>query len=74
MRTTPTSHAEVESWLTVLREHGRVHRVETQPDGTWTVRRRPDSTPRTLHHPVLALDYVAEILREIRGHGAGLPG
>ncbi|MEC4018306.1 hypothetical protein [Streptomyces sp. H27-D2] len=67
MRTTPAAHAEADAWITVLHDHGHLHRAETQPDGTWTVQRTPTSTPRTLHHPVLALDYVTEILLDVRG-------
>lgn len=66
MRTTPPTTDEINVWITVLRAHGHLHRAEPGPEGTWTVRRTPRSTPHTLHHPVLALDYVAEILREVR--------
>jgi hypothetical protein len=70
MRTTPATHAEADAWITVLRDHGYLHRSETGSDGTWAVWRTATSTPRTLHHPVLALDYVAEILRDVRGSNA----
>ncbi|WP_435244400.1 hypothetical protein [Streptomyces sioyaensis] len=73
MRTTSATHAEADAWITVLRDHGHLHRAEPGPDGTWTVQRTPASTPRTLHHPVLTLDYVAEILRDVRGHTAETP-
>ncbi|MGG7569234.1 hypothetical protein [Streptomyces sirii] len=73
MRTTSATHAEVDAWITVLRDHGHLHRAEPGPDGSWTVQRTPASTPRTLHHPVLALDYVAEILSDVRGHTAETP-
>ncbi|MFG3112870.1 hypothetical protein ACGF4C_00560 [Streptomyces sp. NPDC048197] len=73
MRTTPATHAEADAWITVLRDHGHLHRAEPGPDGSWTVQQTPECTPRTLHHPVLALDYVAEILRDVRGHTAETP-
>lgn len=72
MRTTPVTHAEADAWITVLRDRGHLHRSEIGPDGTWTVQRTPASRPRTLHHPVLALDFVAEILSDIRRHEPGL--
>ncbi|MGW2702348.1 hypothetical protein [Streptomyces sp. NPDC001340] len=65
MRTTPATPAEAHAWITVLRRYGHLHRAEAGPDGTWTVQRTPLSTPRTLHHPVLALDFVAEVLRDV---------
>ncbi|PGH49695.1 hypothetical protein [Streptomyces sp. Ru87] len=71
MRTTPATHAEADAWITVLRRYGHLHRVDSGPDGTWTVQHTPDSRPRTLHHPVLALDFVAEVLRDVRHHATG---
>ncbi|MFD1660179.1 hypothetical protein ACFSL4_18735 [Streptomyces caeni] len=66
MRTTPATAAEVDAWLTVLHRRGHLHRAEAGPGGIWIVHRRPDSRPWTLHHPILAMDYVAEILRDVR--------
>ncbi|MFE7624474.1 hypothetical protein [Streptomyces sp. NPDC057509] len=66
MRTTPATSAEVESWLTVLHRHGHVHVVYRGPETTWIVRRSPDSRPWTLHHPVLAMDWIEATVREIR--------
>ncbi|MFG3253283.1 hypothetical protein [Streptomyces sp. NPDC048172] len=66
MRTTPPTIDEIDVWLAVLRGHGHLHRAEPGPDRSWTVQRTQSSTPRTLHHPVLALDYIAEILRDVR--------
>ncbi|MFF5336919.1 hypothetical protein [Streptomyces sp. NPDC013181] len=66
MRTTPATPAEVESWLTVLYQHGHVHDARRGPDATWIVRRSPDSQPWTLHHPVLAMDWIENTVREIR--------
>ncbi|MFF3547274.1 MULTISPECIES: hypothetical protein [Streptomyces] len=73
MRTTPATHAEADAWITVLRDYGHLHRAEPGPDGSWTVQRTRASTPRTLHHPVLALDYVAEVLRDVHGHTVETP-
>ncbi|MFF3242328.1 hypothetical protein ACFYWY_01020 [Streptomyces sp. NPDC002870] len=73
MRTTPATYAEADAWITVLRDHGHLHRAETGPDGTWAVWRTATSTPRTLHHPVFALDYVAEILLDVRRSKAETP-
>lgn len=70
MRTTPATYAEADAWITVLRDHGHLHRAEAAPDGTWAVWRTATSTPRTLHHPVFALDYVAEILLDVRRNKA----
>jgi hypothetical protein len=68
MRTTPATVAEADAWLTVLHRRGHLYRVEAGPDGDWIVHRTPDARPRTLHHPVLAMDYVASILRDVRRH------
>lgn len=65
MRTSPVTVAEVDSWLTVLRGHGHLHRAERRPDNTWVVQRRPASSPWTLHHPVLAMDWIEDVLRDI---------
>ncbi|WP_328732825.1 hypothetical protein OHT20_31485 [Streptomyces caniferus] len=73
MRTTPATHAEADAWITVLRDYGHLHRAEPDPDGSWTVQRTRASTPRTLHHPVLALDYVAAVLRDVPGHTVETP-
>jgi len=66
MRTTPATSAEVDTWLTVLRRHGYLHRAEPGPDGSWSVQRSPQDARWTLHHPVLAMDYVEHVLREVR--------
>ncbi|POX43044.1 hypothetical protein C3486_02145 [Streptomyces sp. Ru73] len=66
MRTTPPTTDEIDAWITVLHAHGHLHAAVLGPEGTWTVRRTPTSTPHTLHHPVLALDYIAQTLRDIR--------
>ncbi|MDT3395284.1 hypothetical protein RKE29_01235 [Streptomyces sp. B1866] len=66
MRTIPATAAEADAWLTVLHTRGHLHRLHTGPDGAWTVHRTPDSPPWTLHDPVLAMDYVAAILRDVR--------
>jgi hypothetical protein len=64
MRTTPATSAEVETWLAVLVQRGHLHRAEPGPDRTWTVQRRRHSRPWTLHHPVLAMDFIEDILRD----------
>ncbi|MFF2013199.1 hypothetical protein ACFVWY_29590 [Streptomyces sp. NPDC058195] len=66
MRTNPATPAEVDSWLTVLHQHGHLHRVHPGPDNIWTVQRTPHGRPWTLHHPVLAMDWIEELVREIR--------
>ncbi|WP_330457420.1 hypothetical protein OIB37_11220 [Streptomyces sp. NBC_00820] len=66
MRTRPATPTEVDSWLTVLYQRGHVHRAQSGPDNTWTVQRTPHSRPWTLHHPVLAMDWIEEVVREIR--------
>lgn len=66
MRTTSATWAEADTWLTVLVRHGHLHSAESGPDGTRAVRNTPLGVPWTLHHPVLALDYVAEILHDVR--------
>lgn len=65
MRTNPATSAEVETWLAVLVREGHLHRAEAGPDTTWIVQRGRYSRPWTLHHPVLAMDFVEEILREV---------
>ncbi|WP_330433912.1 hypothetical protein OIC43_03645 [Streptomyces sp. NBC_00825] len=66
MRTHPATPAEVYSWLTVLHQHGHLHRVQSGLNNTWTVQRTPHARPWTLHHPVLAMDWIEELVREIR--------
>ncbi|MFD4509829.1 hypothetical protein [Streptomyces sp. NPDC058457] len=73
MRTAPSTPAEAEAWITVLLRYGHLHRAEPGPDDTRTVQRTPADTPRTLHHPVLALDFVAEVLHEVRRTKAQTP-
>lgn len=70
MRTTPPSWPEIDAWLLVLLHHGQLHRAELSPEGAWTIQRTLSSTPHTLHHPVLALDFVAEVLRDVRREAA----
>ncbi|MDH6709113.1 hypothetical protein P3T27_005859 [Kitasatospora sp. MAA19] len=66
MCTTPATWAESDSWLAVLHQRGHLHRVETLPDGTRSVQCGRHSRSWTLHHPVLALDFVEDLVREIR--------
>ncbi|MFJ7275458.1 hypothetical protein [Kitasatospora sp. NPDC098663] len=66
MRTTPATWAEADSWLAVLHQRGHLHHVETGPDGTRSVQRGRHSHPWTFHHPVLALDFVEDLLLAIR--------
>ncbi|WP_236244018.1 hypothetical protein [Streptomyces sp. CC210A] len=72
MRTTSVTRAEADAWITVLSRYGHLHHAEPGPDGAWTVQRAPTSTLRTLHHPVLALDFVAEVVRDVRRDASGL--
>ncbi|MEE4543669.1 hypothetical protein V2S66_17030 [Streptomyces sp. V4-01] len=65
MRTNPATSTEVETWLTVLVREGHLHRAEAGPDTTWVVQKRRHSRQWTLHHPVLAMDFVEDILREV---------
>ncbi|MBM9509213.1 hypothetical protein [Actinacidiphila acididurans] len=71
MRTRPTTAAEVDAWLAVLRRHGHLHHVEAGPGTSWVVQRRRYDGPWTLHHPVLAMDWIEELLREIRTYDVG---
>lgn len=71
MRTRPASAAEVDTWLAVLRSRGYLHRAEPGPDSSWTVQCRPYDRPCTLHHPVLAMDWIEDILRKVRRRDAG---
>ena len=66
MRTHPATRAEVDSWLTVLHQRGHLHRAQCGPDTTWTVQREQHDPPWTLHHPVLAMDWIEELVREIQ--------
>ncbi|MFJ3791520.1 hypothetical protein [Kitasatospora sp. NPDC090091] len=66
MRTTPATWTEADSWLTVLHQRGHLLRVETGPDDTRTLQRGRHSRPWTLHHPVLAIDWIEGLVREIR--------
>ncbi|MCX4751224.1 hypothetical protein OG455_37965 [Kitasatospora sp. NBC_01287] len=66
MRTTPATWVEADSWLTVLCQRGHLHRVETGSDGTRTVQRGRHSRPWSLHHPVLAIDWIEDLVRDIQ--------
>ncbi|MEV8230627.1 hypothetical protein AB0P41_32055 [Streptomyces sp. NPDC079167] len=66
MRTHPATSAEVDSLLTVLHQRGHLYHAQTGADNTWTVQRTRDTRPWTLHHPVLAMDWIEELVREIR--------
>ncbi|MEV0536785.1 hypothetical protein [Kitasatospora sp. NPDC050463] len=66
MRTTPATWTEADSWLTVLHQRGHLHRVEIGLDGTRTVQRGQHSRPWTLHHPVLAIDWIEDLVRDIQ--------
>jgi len=68
MRTRPATPAEVDSWLAVLHQRGHLYRAESEPDDTWTVQRRRHSRPWTLHHPVLAMDWIEDVVREVHQH------
>ncbi|MFD9793808.1 hypothetical protein ACFWXK_23010 [Streptomyces sp. NPDC059070] len=66
MRTHPATPAEVDSWLTVLQRRGHLHHVQSEPDGTWIVQREQHDRPWALHHPVLAMDWIEELVHEIQ--------
>ncbi|MGQ4731496.1 hypothetical protein ACUN3E_27965 [Streptomyces sp. Ju416(a)] len=66
MRINPAIAAEVDSWLTVLQRRGHLHHVQSEPDGTWIVQREWHDRPWTLHHPVLAMDWVKDLVRKIQ--------
>ncbi|MEU9410124.1 hypothetical protein AB0E08_31170 [Streptomyces sp. NPDC048281] len=66
MRMNPATPAEVESWLAVLHQRGHLYRAEPGPQGIWTVQRRHHDRPWTLHHPVLAMDWIEAVLREVQ--------
>ncbi|MEU6405497.1 hypothetical protein [Streptomyces sp. NPDC046985] len=66
MRTHPATPTEVNSWLTVLHQRGHLHRAQSGPDNTWIVQRTREIHPWTLHHPVLAMDWIEELVRELR--------
>lgn len=70
MRTTPATPAEVNTWLKTLLDHGHLQRAEAGLDGSWIVQRRHHNCPWTLHHPVLAMDFIEGILRDVRWHDA----
>ncbi|MBU6529669.1 hypothetical protein [Streptomyces mayonensis] len=72
MRTTPATRAEANAWIAVLTKYGHLHSAEPGPDGAWAVQRTPTSRPFTLHHPVLAMDFVADVLRDVRRTAPGL--
>lgn len=64
MRTKPATTAEVETWLAVLVRYGYLHTAEPGPNGGWTVWRGRHNRAWTLHHPVLAMDFIEDILRD----------
>ncbi|WP_335970409.1 hypothetical protein [Streptomyces sp. CA2R106] len=65
MRTNPATPAEVDTWLAILVRQGHLHGSEAGPDTTWIVQKGRHSRPWTLHHPVLAMDFIEDILREV---------
>ncbi|SDP41329.1 hypothetical protein [Actinacidiphila guanduensis] len=65
MRTNPATSAEVETWLAVLVREGHLYRTEAVADAIWIVQKGRHSRPWTLHHPVLAMDFIEDILREV---------
>jgi hypothetical protein len=71
MRTTPATWAEVDTWLTVLHQRSHLHRAELGPDGTRTVQWCGQNWPWTLHHPVLAMDWIKDFLRDLRHNDTG---
>lgn len=71
MRTRPVTVNEVDTWFAVLCSHGYVHRAEAAPDACWIVQHRPHDRLWTLHHPVLAMDWIEELLRTIRRRDEG---
>ncbi|MGV9427976.1 hypothetical protein ACWDO7_27260 [Streptomyces sp. NPDC003656] len=66
MRTRPATPAEVDSWLTVLHQHGYLHLAQSGPDTTWIVQREQQDRPWTLHHPVLAMDWIESLVRDLQ--------
>jgi hypothetical protein len=68
MRIRVPAAAEVDAWLAVLTRHGHLHRAEPGPAGSWIVQRTAHERPWTLHHPVLALDYITTVLRDAHAH------
>ncbi|MFB7666894.1 hypothetical protein ACFC1R_23590 [Kitasatospora sp. NPDC056138] len=70
MRISPATPAEADTWLAVLHKHGHLHRAEAGPEGSWTAQRRRHSRPWTLHHSVLAMDWIEEVLRDIHHRDA----
>ncbi|MFB4193367.1 hypothetical protein [Streptomyces carpaticus] len=73
MRTTPITPAETDAWITVLYDRGHLHRAERGPEDAWTVQRTPASRSRTLPDPASAMDYIAEVLRDIRRQAPETP-
>ena len=65
MRTTPATWTEADSWLAVLHQRGHLHHVESALDGTRIVQRGRHSRPWTLHDPVLALDWIEDLVRDV---------
>jgi hypothetical protein len=65
MRTTTATAIEVDTWLTLLHQRGHIHHARFESDGAWSVQRRRHSRPWTLLHPVLAMDWIEEILRDV---------
>lgn len=70
MRTTSTTRLEADAWIAVLIRYEHLHK--SGPEETWTVKRTPASTPQPLHRPVLALDFVADVLRDVRRDASSL--
>ncbi|MFD7204351.1 hypothetical protein [Streptomyces sp. NPDC059893] len=72
MSTTPTTSLEADTWIAVLIRYEYLHSAEPGPDETWTVKRTPANTPQTLCHPVLAFDFVADVLSAGLRNASGL--
>ncbi|MEU7514549.1 hypothetical protein AB0B13_21560 [Streptomyces sp. NPDC042898] len=64
--THPATPAEVDCWLTVLHQRGHLHHAQPGPDTTWTVQRERHDRLWSLHHSVIAMERIEELVREIR--------
>ncbi|WP_328886140.1 hypothetical protein [Streptomyces sp. NBC_00316] len=68
MRITPATPAEVDAWLTVLQHYGHIYQAQGHRDGTWTVQSHAGQVPWTLHAPVLAMDWIEDLVRDTAEH------
>ncbi|WP_063796042.1 hypothetical protein [Peterkaempfera griseoplana] len=56
----------VDAFMTTLCQHGHLHCAEPARDGSWLVRRTPGGPRIALDDEAEAMDFIADVLLDIR--------